>query len=494
MNTHKYYFSCSVQKELPNHLQSKSNSTIIVNVNLSSIASTNVMEHHTQNKKSAGKKMGGDKKKRGTLRRDGVEHAKERDGEQQDDSSDSDGRGEVELMTSDRNQALAEEALWRWFAPWTSADERHAARLGERAARLLTHAWASGTFDGEAGDDPRAVVEVVTYNILAPMYIGYLADVPELAAAWPARLALVMEQLRRAGRPDIVCLQEVQASARSAERDAVRQVRAALAVLGYRSHYECKATHRGRRVSSDPAIGNIVAWRCDRWEPASGVRRPRRGISLAAAVHQRCDKMLPKQRELYACQLNQVATVAVLQRVGQPELPLLLVASVHLTSDWRRHDRQFCQTSCLLHELALLRSTLPRAAAVVLAGDFNADTDCASYRLVVDGAVPIERVPPTTMGVPLPDIPQCDGAYVAPKMRSAYATVTGAEPPFTNFAHDQPWRGTLDYVFFDGDLNAVDVSLVHPPEVYHEAGVPVPTPFHPSDHVPIFARFQFGPG
>ena len=35
-------------------------------------------------------------------------------------------------------------------------------------------------------------------------------------------------------------------------------------------------------------------------------------------------------------------------------------------------------------------------------------------------------MPPTTAGIPLPELSQRDGAFVAPRMRSAYATVTGA--------------------------------------------------------------------
>jgi len=63
------------------------------------------------------------------------------------------------------------------------------------------------------------------------------------------------------------------------------------------------------------------------------------------------------------------------------------------------------------------------------------------------------------------------------------------EPKFTHFTAD--FRFTLDYIFqLDGQLGLIPTQLLRlpNPDLF---GPGLPTPIHPSDHLPIMARFEW---
>ncbi len=72
--------------------------------------------------------------------------------------------------------------------------------------------------------------------------------------------------------------------------------------------------------------------------------------------------------------------------------------------------------------------------------------------------------------------------------RSAYASILGREPPFTNFKPS--FKATLDYIFFDSShLRVLAVSPL-PEKKDLEMEIGLPSSKHGSDHLPIMATIE----
>ena len=76
-------------------------------------------------------------------------------------------------------------------------------------------------------------------------------------------------------------------------------------------------------------------------------------------------------------------------------------------------------------------------------------------------------------------------------LRSAYRSVLGAEPEFTNFAFtkdmDKPFVETLDYIFVSEHCKPVDVLRL---PRRSDAKGPFPNHSQHSDHVPLRATME----
>ena len=121
----------------------------------------------------------------------------------------------------------------------------------------------------------------------------------------------------------------------------------------------------------------------------------------------------------------------------------------------------------------------------VLAGDFNAQPDCATYEMLVAGDAVRDAPPPEAPG-------DAWEPRVHPPLRSAYAMSLGREPPFTTAAwarrdlqKGKPmFVGTLDYIFASAEWACAAVGrLPAQPEL-------LPTEEEPSDHHLISAELD----
>jgi CCR4-NOT transcription complex subunit 6 len=135
------------------------------------------------------------------------------------------------------------------------------------------------------------------------------------------------------------------------------------------------------------------------------------------------------------------------------------------------------------------RETLP----LVLAGDLNSGPDSSVYELISTQAIN-PRHPDLA-----PRVGQFGAVNVLPDARqishrlplgSAYATVAGAEPEFTNYT--MGFRGTLDYIWFDQTmLRCAAVATIPTVDALTRAGDALPNPQYPSDHTMLIADFLF---
>ena len=137
------------------------------------------------------------------------------------------------------------------------------------------------------------------------------------------------------------------------------------------------------------------------------------------------------------------------------------------------------------HYLSPGRIPLP----VICGVDMNSTTDEIAHTLVTTGRInprdPI-HVAAAKHGCNLPE-------HLGHNLRlaSAYTTVTGKEPDYTNLNSSTQFRKTIDYVFHSEDtLDVTSCRDTYP--LSPVFGVPeLPNTVIPSDHIPLVCNMRF---
>lgn len=112
-----------------------------------------------------------------------------------------------------------------------------------------------------------------------------------------------------------------------------------------------------------------------------------------------------------------------------------------------------------------------------MCGDFNSTPDSAVYSLLCTG-----HVPPGHRDLAVDPEHMLSGVqYLGQPLRleSAYRSVLGQEPELTNYT--STYKGVLDYVLMQGAV----AEAVMEPATTADLNGPMPSPYHPSDHVPL---------
>lgn len=308
----------------------------------------------------------------------------------------------------------------------------------------------------EAGQ-PRAF-SVVSYNVLADGLAtsDYYPWTTKHFLSWAShRLPALLQELTRS-EGDLLCLQEVASN-------HLHHLAEPLARLGYECAYQRKTT---KRVHD---IGNAVFWKMNRFKALK-----RECIKL--------DEVTPRR-----FRRPQVASAVLLQDLQVPSAGLLLVASTHISAQFWSPHVQIAQTLFLTQRLHELKQQW-KASGLVLAGDFNGNPKSGIYQVLAKGS--IESKHPDIAGYHtfFPDRAHQLG------LRSAYRTVSGKEPLYTNYVGARDVQGeefheTLDYIWYgETGLRPINVLQV-PAEAYVAVETALPNESFPSDHVYIQALF-----
>ena len=337
------------------------------------------------------------------------------------------------------------------------------------------------------GQAPAHDFSVMSYNVLADFLTKTKDDNPfdyvnPADLRWGTRCSRIIERVTRV-MPSILCLQEVQiADAAHASKHHVVAISRALNKLGYTGQILRKTQHKPRPCD----IGNAVYW------DSSFTLESSRDVSFSRALHERCQNFGPETTE-YFSHGHQVALMLALRHTASEQL--VVVCVTHISASWTMPAKQLAQVQeCLLQLEAFVAELTTDTCRphVVLAGDFNSKPTSAAYTLATEGHVPSTH--------PHCAIADQDGNAAADVvfpfasldhglgLRSAYATVLGAEPECTNVT--EAFEGTLDYVFHSSDLHATQVLPV-PGVAECRVHRGLPDAAHPSDHLPIAACFAF---
>lgn len=219
------------------------------------------------------------------------------------------------------------------------------------------------------------------------------------------------------------------------------------------------------------------------------------GVQMARAIQSACRYLSGSKLECLESYLeepfqkiaekrfNTILTVELVRVEDHGESEPFCVSTYHMPCIFRN------QKVMVTHALLALRHALEISDSrpLIFAGDFNSQPTDPVYDLYCKGwDHTFEKHPD------LYDIFRClPQLNPGTRVKSVYAEC-GGEPEYTNrvITKHNPscFEGTLDYIFYHGDVNPIIVDLVVCPKDRY-----FPNLEEPSDHLMIGARFVFKP-
>jgi len=319
----------------------------------------------------------------------------------------------------------------------------------------------------------RLELDVVTYNVLCPQLCG-LKDYPECTAEAldaDARQQRVWCKLEsHIVKRRIVCLQELS-----------RTWYAELLPLLLANRYMIVSAHYG--FEGNDFMGVAILYPSDKYDlveadlprVAERAKWPPAPPNAAPDTPQRGAMELAKSRQ------NVMVLLRLLCRTSNAEF---VIATYHMPCMYDRPEVMQLHTAAAVTQAQDFADGDP----LVLAGDFNFAPDSHSY-MIVTRTKCVRADERTTLSAH----PYLHKKHLRThgKMRSAYAAVHKAEPPFTHYSYTT-WRGpnrfsgTIDYIFFSEHFSHVAVNKL--PDSTAEFATPLPTVEEPSDHLELHAR------
>jgi len=394
-----------------------------------------------------------------------------------------------------------------------------------------------------------AVVRVASYNTLAEIYATrtQYPYAPIWVLSWEYRRLLVVAELRRLDA-DILCLQEVQADHydgflcpalrslgyaglyKQKTRDSMGKAGKVdgCALFFKEARFALQAKHviefndaanqvtgngsRGSDGTGSSTSGGMPGTPIQLGRPGATIsisspspEEPNAGATSGAYAQNSKQALLaaasgssrPALQRLLRDNVAQLVLLRQMKdangkalRPGEPGSRLLL-CNTHLFWDPEYADVKLWQAHMLVRELE--QFVAKERVPVILCGDFNSEPHTSVTKLLGRNAI-LGKVHSTLLPEDMPS----DPAHILPgrdvlshglMLQSAYASVMGRDPAFTNFT--EGYKGTLDYVYFSSDqLAAVAVLNVPSDKALQEySNKPLPNEQWPSDHLCLCADF-----
>lgn len=328
---------------------------------------------------------------------------------------------------------------------------------------------------------------LVSYNLLAEIYATQQAYpyCDFWALSWGYRKTNLLRELVEAGA-DVLCLQEMQS-------DAYHQhFQPHLSEKGYDGLYKAK-TREGAMGKVD---GCAIFWRRGKFRLSENYtvefnECARRAVSAMPGLQ-------PDDGHHFLMRVSkdniaQVAVLEVLQRPRgrqvQPATAQLCVANTHLYSNPELPDVKLWQCNALLQELEGFVHS--RQLPLLVCGDFNSDVRSAVYELMSTQGVSPDH--PDLGNDPCHVLPDASDLAHNMHLQSAYQSVMGSEPPYTNYTGN--FKGVLDYVWFSTPhIRPLAVAPVPTEEDILKCGIALPNVQSSSDHIMLLCDIQLGGG
>lgn len=316
---------------------------------------------------------------------------------------------------------------------------------------------------------------MLTYNILSDKYatptmFGY---VPTWFINWEYRKQLLVHEILSYD-PDIICLQEVEAS--QYEQYFKPQFR-------MRGNYDGVFSPKSRARTMNEwdrtfVDGCAIFFKVDKFKFEDKQLIEFNQLALARPL-------LRKHKDMY----NRVMTrdnISIMIRLEHKESRQeLIIGNVHVHWDPSFCDVKLVQAIMLAEELEKISLRHPKAG-LILCGDFNSLPTSGVHGFLEKGHI----------GPNHPDFLDhtyepysSEGASHGMNLRSAYGLLSDASSlTFTNYT--STFRGVIDYIYFrPGNLSVLGV-LGGVPGEYERQVVGFPTQHYPSDHVSLLAEFR----
>lgn len=298
-----------------------------------------------------------------------------------------------------------------------------------------------------------STITVCQFNVLADGLAGLarkpsFTECPLTALEWSYRGSRIIEEITRHGQlPDVVALQEV---------DHFEEWLPVMRKLGYDGVFEPKPNSPCKRsLNPDLEDGCALFWRTER-------------LALSQLHRLNYDGVGKHEGK----KSNQVALVADLHLAGDNG-GALVVGVTHLMAS-KNASGEVGRQSQLLQLLDYVHAHVQDGQPFVLAMDMNA----APQRNSGSDYEPLAY--PAALAHPL-------------LLRSAYADVLGAEPPYTTWKVRGPHEAKqcIDYIFHSPGMRVRRVLL--PPEEADVGPGRLPCFEYPSDHVMLCAEVMLPP-
>ena len=329
---------------------------------------------------------------------------------------------------------------------------------------------------------------VVSYNILAESYatMKMYPYCPVWALSWNYRKVLIMRELI-GYNADVICLQEVQAN----HYDAY--IYPMLREAGYEGLFKCKT--REGTTGPGKVDGCATFFRTSRFRIMNAYDVEYNALAMSAvnsgeyadpnldgrSQKKRSDKILQRLMRGNVAQITMVELLSPPMKTAR----MVCIANTHIFWDPDYPDVKLWQTNQLIREL---QSSIGPGTPIILSGDFNSMPGSTVVQLLRD-----ERVDPGNPEFASDAL----GLFPMPEMlshrlnfESAYESVAGAEPLYTNYTGH--YKGVLDYVWYSREhLAAVSVLKVHDADVLRgPEDAALPNSQNPSDHIATIVDFN----
>lgn len=341
---------------------------------------------------------------------------------------------------------------------------------------------------------------VISYNILADCYVDKAGYFYSKDLSTTHRHESLIKELKSMNFATIMCFQEV------TQKYFCESLEPSLNEFGYRGVFQQKSQKYPNGINS--ADGLAIFYHYDTCELVC--TEP---VILNNLLHVKW--RLQQNGDLPGnCYKDTVALLCVLKINGK----LLALCNVHIHWDYTKHLLQTLQ-GCLVYNELVGFSQKYSVDAQLYCGDFNTQPQNELYKILTEtGSVSneskklflksdlkvniiqtqsnaLKRFLPgvtTNKTVQMPYFQVFEECYSIPNtMCSAYKTILGREPKFTNYTFH--FKGCLDYILYNPN-GLCPVSIFDlPKESDLKSEIALPNMVFQSDHISLKAEFTFDP-
>jgi len=346
---------------------------------------------------------------------------------------------------------------------------------------------------------------IVTYNILAEIYATQ-QQYPYCdfwALSWDYRFQNLVREVLDA-RPDVICLQEVQAD------HYETHVYTTLSDAGFEGVYKQKT--RAAMGIAGKVDGCALFWRRAKFHLVESYSIEFNELAQRQATQvlgmnprsEECMSYLNRLSKDNVAQLVVLESVSAQSQQSQQQQQQrrasnqVCVANTHLYSNKDFPDVKLWQTWQLLQELETFVMSRGTNLPLMICGDFNSTPDTAVYDLLSRQAVHPGH-PDVNMsnncgsgddGGSAPNIlPDAMSITHSFQLGSVYNTVMGQEPIATNYTVS--FKGVLDYMWYSAtNLRPLSTAPIPDKKILTRHGEALPSTQFSSDHIMMFSDMQ----
>ena len=310
-----------------------------------------------------------------------------------------------------------------------------------------------------SNDKPKVPLKLLTYNVLSPFCTARdrYPHCPSWALAWTYRRERVLQELFTHA-PDLVCLQEV------TQKAFISFFLPSLAASG---GFDGIFQARARKTE-----GSALFFKKDRFQLLEKLQ-----IDLGEEAKKYLGETATDTNKLKRLAHPNICLIAVLE--DKEAERKFCVANPHLFWMPEFPDVKLWQSWVVVRTLE--RFYFAENLPVLMAGDFNSQPSSAVYEFLATGKVEQSHADFAKDFARV--LPAADKIKHGLSLQSAYALI--GEPEYSNFT--QGFVGLLDYLWFTkAHFHVVALLDVDPKKALKEHTA-LPSPKHPSDHIPMMA-------